>query len=125
MDGAGSRPAMKARPLPDLLQDVLDYGQEAIETVADLSADQILGERMREHAVLRTVQIVGEAASQATKLDATLLSRIPDLRRAIGLRNVLVHGYVKVRMEEIVLIVRHDLPDLLTQVRAALGEHNS
>lgn len=116
---------MKARPLPDLLQDVLDYGQEAIETVADLSADQILGERMREHAVLRTVQIVGEAASQATKLDATLLSRIPDLRRAIGLRNVLVHGYVKVRMEEIVLIVRHDLPDLLTKVRTVLGEHNS
>jgi len=115
---------MTTRPFSDLLQDVLDYGQEAIETVGDLSADQILGERMREHAVLRTVQIVGEVASQASKLDGALPTRVPDLRRAIGLRNVLVHGYVKIRMEEIVLIVRDDLPDLLTQVRAVLGEHN-
>lgn len=106
----------------DLLRHVVDYGQEAIDAVGDLSAAEILGERFREHAVLRTVQIVGEAAAQAAKLDATLLTRVPDLRRAIGLRNVLVHGYVKIRMEEIVLIVRDDLPDLLAQVREILGK---
>ncbi len=106
----------------ELLQHVIDYGQEAIDTVGDRTADEILAERMREHSVLRTVQIVGEAAAQASKLDDQLLDRVPDLRRAIGLRNVLVHGYVKIRMEEIVLIVRGDLPDLLTQVRALLGE---
>lgn len=114
---------MTEATLADLLGHIVDYGQEAINTVADRSADDILAERMREHSVLRTVQLVGEAAAQAAKLDATLLTRIPDLRRAIGLRNVLVHGYVKIRMEEIVLIVRDDLPDLLAQVREILGKN--
>ncbi len=105
-----------------LLDDVVQYGDEAISTVSSLDADQILAERLREHAVLRTVQIVGEAAAQAAKLDPAILSRIPDLRRVISLRNILVHGYTKVRMEEIVRIVRDDLPGLLERVRTLLGE---
>lgn len=105
-----------------LLNDIVAYGREAIETVGDRSADQILAERLREHSVLRTVQIVGEAAAQAVKLEPALLAKAPDLRRAIGLRNVLVHGYTAIRMDEIVQIVRNDLPPLIDRVAQVLGE---
>ncbi len=110
------------RTVAELLQDVLDYGREARAAVGDLEPDAILAERFREHSVLRTVQIVGEAAAQALKLDPGLTDSIPDLRRAISLRNILVHGYVKLRMDEVVHIVRNDLPDLLAQVERLLGE---
>lgn len=113
---------MKTPAIRDRLVDIVAYGREAIETVADLSADQILAERFREHAVLRTVQIVGEAAAQLVKLDPAMSDRIANLRRAISLRNVLVHGYTKIRMEEIVRIVRADIPELIDHAAVVLGE---
>lgn len=113
---------MKNPALRDRLQDVVSYGNEAIEAVGDLSAEQILAERFREHTVLRTVQIVGEAAAQLIKLDPAMDARIPDLRPAIKLRNVLVHVYAKIRMEEIVQIVRTDMPGLVARAAAVLGE---
>lgn len=106
----------------DRLDDIVSYGREAIDAVAGLSAEQIVAERFREHTVLRTVQIVGEAAAQLIKLDPMMSDRISDLRRAIALRNVLVHGYTKIRMEEIVLIVRTDMPGLVARAAAVLGE---
>lgn len=108
--------------LRDRLRDIVSYGGEAIDAVGTLSAELILAERFREHTVLRTVQIVGEAAAQLMKLDATMADRIPDLRRAIDLRNVLVHGYTKIRMEEIVQIVRTYMPGLVARAAAVLGE---
>lgn len=105
-----------------LLEDIVSYGREAIEAVGDRSADQVLAERFREHAVLRTVQIVGEAAAQASKGSPEILASIPDLRRAVNLRNILVHGYTEIRMDEVIRIVRHELPDLISDVERLLGE---
>lgn len=116
---------MTTLALRDRLNDIVSYGSEAIEAVGDLSADQILAERFREHTVLRTVQIVGEAAAQLIKLDPIMSERIPDLRRAIQLRNVLVHGYTKIRMDEIVLIVRTDMPGLVSRAADILGEQDT
>ncbi|MBU1346820.1 MAG: DUF86 domain-containing protein [Alphaproteobacteria bacterium] len=113
---------MKNPAIRDRLQDIVAYGREAVEAVADLSAEQILAERFREHAVLRTVQVVGEASAQLLKLDPAMQVRIPHIRRAVDLRNMLVHGYTKIRMEEIVRIVRSDLPDLIDRATAILGE---
>lgn len=104
-----------------LLEDIVSYGREAIETVADLDAERILSERFREHAVLRTVQIVGEASSQILKI-------LPDgidglaLRDAAGFRNVLVHGCAKLRMEQVVVIVRDSLPDLIAGAGRLLSQ---
>lgn len=122
MDGAGSGPSMKNPAIRDRLRDIVDYGQEAVDAVGGRSGEEVLAERFREHTVLRTVQVVGEAAAQLVKLDATMLTRIPHLRRAIDLRNVLVHGYRKIRMEEVVRIVRTEMPDLIARVAAVLGE---
>ena len=113
---------MKNPAIRDRLRDILSYGQEALEAVGDLSAEQILAERFREHTVLRTTQIVGEAAAQVLKLDATMSDRVPDLRRSVDLRNTLVHGYSKIRMEEVARIVRQDLPKLISEVAAVLRE---
>lgn len=104
-----------------LLEDILEYGREATDTVGDLSVEQILAERLREHAVLRTIQIVGEAVAQALKREPDVLAGL-GFERAVSLRNVLVHGYAKVRMEEVVQIIRHDLPRLLAAVEHILGE---
>lgn len=104
-----------------LLQDMLAYGAEARAAVSTLNADEILAERAREHTVLRTLQVVGEAAAQIRKLEPLGLEGI-DLGPVIGVRNVLVHGYAKIRMVEVVRIVRNDLPPLLLAIERLLAE---
>ena len=73
---------MKNPAIRERLRDIVDYGREAVAAVGERTADEILTERFREHAVVRTVSVVGEASAQLLKLDATLIERIADLRRS-------------------------------------------
>ncbi len=107
-----------------LLEDIRAYAAEAIEIAGDRDADQILAERLREHAVLRTVQIVGEAAAQVLRLQPDGLEGV-DLREATRVRNILVHGYGKIRMDLIVGVVRNDLPRLVTALDRVLGKKDT
>ena len=58
----------------------------------ELSRDY-LDNRMLRSAVERQFEIIGEALSQLAKIDPAVAARIPDLRRIVGFRNVLIHGY--------------------------------
>lgn len=111
---------MSRRPIRALLQDIVDYGLEAVATVGDRDGEAILKNRLREHAVLRTVQIVGEAAAQILQVRPQGIEGL-DLRDATGLRNILVHGYAKARMDRVVIIVRRDVVALVEAAKAALA----
>ena len=104
-----------------LLQDMLAHGSEARSAVGQAGADEILADRGREHTVLRTLQIVGEAAAQIRKLEPDGLTGIA-LGPVISVRNVLVHGYAKIRMVEVVGIIRNGLPTLLDAIERLLAE---
>jgi uncharacterized protein with HEPN domain len=43
-------------------------------------------------AVERKFEVVGEALGQLARLDPELAARIPDYRRIIAFRNILIHG---------------------------------
>ena len=44
----------------------------------------------------RKFEIVGEALAQLSKLAPDLAGRVPHLKRIIGFRNALIHGYASV-----------------------------
>lgn len=121
LDGPGSGVVVTDPAIRFLLEDIVAYGGEAVETVGDRDATAILADRLREHAVLRTVQIVGQAAAQILKKQPDGITNL-ELRDAAGFRNVLVHGYAKIRMERVLVIVRQSLPPLITGARKVLGE---
>lgn len=82
---------------------------------ADYSAEPLL-----RAGVEREFIIVGEALMQAEKLDATLASNIPELRRIVGFRNILVHGYARVDHAIVWGIVEKDLPSLRKEIEGLL-----
>jgi uncharacterized protein with HEPN domain len=47
-------------------------------------------------AVERQFQIIGEALNRLSQAAPELAARITDLRRAVGMRNVLIHAYRRV-----------------------------
>ena len=72
--------------------------------------------------VERKLEIVGEALKHAEDEDASLPSRIPQLRGIVGLRNRIIHGYDAVDDEIVWDIVQSKLPALAAQLEVVLGE---
>lgn len=84
---------------------------------ADLDSDVLL-----RSALERQMQIVGEALAQVARLDPAYVSKIPDLPRIVGLRNILVHGYAVVDHRRLWDIATEELPPLRRLLRQLLDE---
>jgi len=76
---------------------------------------------MQQDAVVRNFEIVGEAAK---RISEGLKQRHPQIpwRRIAGLRDVLIHQYMGVDLNEVWRIVEQDLPTLKTQIAALLAQ---
>lgn len=72
-----------------------------------------------QDAVLRNLEIIGEAAKRVSPL---LRERYPQIpwRRIAGLRDVLIHHYDGVDLEEVWNIIVKDLPILKKQLQTIL-----
>lgn len=106
------------------LRHMLDAAEEAIAFVGDLSADQLRDDRIRSLAVIKCIEIIGEAASQTSQ--ATRATH-PDLpwRYAIGMRNRLIHGYSDIDHEIVHRTVTDDLPSLVAALRSIVTRPGS
>jgi uncharacterized protein with HEPN domain len=65
-----------------------------------------------QHAVIRCLTVIGEAANRVSE-ETTLELPEVEWSEAIGLRNVLVHDYRGIDMARIWTIVEEDLPPLV------------
>jgi uncharacterized protein with HEPN domain len=64
--------------------------------------------------------IVGEARSQALRIEPGLSSHISETRRIVALRNFLVHGYAKFENELIYGLMGKDVPTLQQELTSLL-----
>jgi uncharacterized protein with HEPN domain len=104
------------------LWDVRDAADAIARFSRGRSFDNYLADDMLRSAVERQFEIIGEALSQLAKADAALAARIPDSRRIIGFRHVLIHGYNRIDDAAVWSAIKIDLPPLRTQAAALLAE---
>ncbi len=72
-------------------------------------------------AVERQLEIAGEALARAERADPDFTQMVPDLRRVIGLRSVLAHGYDVIDPHAIHLVATISVPALAVALRQLLG----
>ncbi|MFO0874117.1 MAG: HepT-like ribonuclease domain-containing protein [Phycisphaerales bacterium] len=91
---------------------MLDYAREAVAMAHDRKRGDLDTDRMFELALVRLVEIVGEAA---TRIDAPTRAKIPALpwRDICDTRNRIIHGYDQVNFDVLWEIVQDDLPPLI------------
>jgi uncharacterized protein with HEPN domain len=101
------------------LQHILESIQLVEEYVSGLSKDDFLDSPEKQDAVVRRIEIMGEAVKN---LPEELRNRHPEVRwRAItGTRDRLIHQYFDVDLDLAWEIVLTDLPKLKLQVQGIL-----
>jgi uncharacterized protein with HEPN domain len=103
------------------LRHMMDHAREALaltqgKTRADLDSDRLL-----ELALVRLLEVVGEAASRVPDEKRVLYPEIP-WAQIIGLRNRLIHGYDAVDLDILWQIIKVDLPPLLLVLETILAQ---
>jgi len=96
---------------------MLEHSREAIQLVIGRTRQDLDTDRVLSLALVRLLEIVGEAASGVSS-DAR--SKRPDVPWAeiVGLRNRLIHGYDAVDLDVIWSIIEHDLPALVRELES-------
>ncbi|MBE7537199.1 MAG: DUF86 domain-containing protein [Opitutaceae bacterium] len=71
-------------------------------------------------AVERQFEIIGEAPGRVVRDDASMVRTVPEIRRIVGLRNRLIHGYDSVDDQIVWDLVKTKLPVLSADLRRQL-----
>jgi uncharacterized protein with HEPN domain len=104
-----------------LLLDVMNACATIAEVVANRTFEDYRADLLARNTVERQFIIVGEALRAALPREPALAEVIPDIRKIIDFRNLLVHGYRKLDDALVWQTVCEDLPVLAAAVRDLLG----
>lgn len=115
---------------PEVLraQDYLGHILQAINRinryVAGMDHATFLVNEEKQDAVIRNIEIIGEAAQNIMRKYAEFASSHPEFPwgSAYGMRNVVAHGYFKVDLEIVWKTIQTDLPQLHQQVSNLLAK---
>ena len=91
------------------LQDISKAIAKIEEYTKNVSFDSFQIDTMRQDAVIRQFEIIGEAANRISKDFLNDHSDFP-LKEAIRMRNFLIHGYDKVDVKVVWKTVQVDIP---------------
>jgi uncharacterized protein with HEPN domain len=101
------------------LQQMLDHAAETRDMTAGRSEMDLLNDRMLELAVLRLLEVVGEAAARVSQATRDKHPEIP-WPKIVALRNRLIHAYDRVDCEIVWAIVQKDIPPLIAALERAV-----
>jgi uncharacterized protein with HEPN domain len=110
---------MKRPDASERLRHMLDHAREAQHLVAHKTRQDLDSDRKLNLAVVRLLEIVGEAAGRVPTEIQQEIAEVP-WSDIVGLRHRLIHGYYAVDLEVVWQILERDLPPLVAALEARL-----
>ena len=101
------------------LRHMLEHAREARGMIRGKKRADLLKDRILELALVRLIEIVGEAAARVSPEGCRRYSRVP-WSEITGMRNRLVHGYDQVDLDVLWDTIEHDLPPLVAELERIL-----
>lgn len=103
--------------------------REAANAIADftrgMSSEAFVKNELLVAAVERKFEIIGEALNPLAQSAPELAARIPDQRRIVAFRNILIHGYAVVDRGLVWHVIQENLPILRATLDDILSERRS
>ena len=101
------------------LWDMLDHARVAVDLTRGISFHQYCQDRVRQLALARAVEVIGEAARRMSEPFREAHPEIP-WRKIIGQRNVLAHEYDEILHEVLWKAATTDVPELAAIIEKLL-----
>ena len=106
------------------LSHMLEAAHEAIEFMQDRTRFDLNLDRMLVLALVKAIEIIGEAAYQVSQDTRAQLKGIP-WEDIVGMRHRLVHAYFDINLDILWRTVQDDLPPMITELdRIFRGEES-
>lgn len=102
------------------VEDMLEFSDRAMRYAAGLNLEALLQDTMRYDAILRNIELIGEAASRLGPEDRALAPDVP-WREIVGTRNRVAHGYLGISPTTVWDILTVELPALRPRQEALLS----
>lgn len=106
---------------------MLEAADRVLEYTSEMSEEKFNANRMLQDAVVRNIEIIGEAANNLLEVGPEFADKYPSIPFAqiYGMRNRVAHGYFAVHVDMIWDSVQVDIPELRQQLVKVLGELQS
>lgn len=114
----------KTLRVPDYLGHILKAIERIDRYTADMDEVTFLNSELVQDAVIRNIEIVGEASNNIQRVAPEFAAQHDDIPWLImyTMRNRVSHGYDKVDLEIVWKTIHNDLPGLFQLVQAALAD---
>jgi uncharacterized protein with HEPN domain len=101
------------------LQHMLEAGNDALQFAFGRGRTDLERDRMLALALIKALEIIGEAASKVSENFKSEHPEIPWLE-ITGMRNRMIHAYYDVNLDVVWQTIKSDLPDLLKSIEKIL-----
>lgn len=105
------------------LHDMLQAARDAVAFAHDRKEADLTQHRQLTLALLKCIEIIGEAAARVSESTMQKHSSLPWLDM-VGMRNRLVHMYFDIDLSLLWTTVTDDLPDLIRKLEIIIGDRN-
>ena len=109
---------------PDYLGHMVQACDRILHYTSEISHNQFLADSMVQDAVLRNIEILGEATKNLLECLPNLQITNPDVPwiDIYGMRNRITHGYFFINLELVWTVAVGNIPELRQQIASVLGE---
>jgi uncharacterized protein with HEPN domain len=108
----------------DYVEDIADAMEKAEILLKGVTYDQFESDFRINFAVVRALEIVGEATK---RLPMTLRDQYPNIpwKQMAGMRDRIIHGYDTVDLEIVWDVVKQDIPQIKRQIQQILKDYGA
>jgi uncharacterized protein with HEPN domain len=108
----------------DFVEDIFDAMDNAEMFLHDISYDQFKDDLRTSFAVVRALEIIGEATK---RLPTGIREEYPDVpwRNMAGMRDRIIHGYDTVDLHIVWDVVKVDIPQIKPRIQRILADYEA